>query len=76
MRGEYVAPTLGRVTVGELGPAWLERQRGHMKPPVSGATKALADAMSSRAGAMSAISDVRYTDVEAWVAELSAGAAR
>ena len=32
MRGEYVAPTLGRVTVGELGPAWLDRQRGHLKP--------------------------------------------
>ena len=32
MRGEYVAPSLGRVTVGELGPAWLDRQRGHMKP--------------------------------------------
>jgi integrase len=30
--GQYVAPSLGRVTVGELGPAWLERQRGHMKP--------------------------------------------
>ena len=32
MRGEYVAPSLGKVTVGELGPGWLERQRGHMKP--------------------------------------------
>ena len=32
MRGEYVAPSLGRVTVGELGPAWLDRQQGHMKP--------------------------------------------
>jgi Arm DNA-binding domain len=31
-KGEYIAPKLGRVTVGELGPAWLERQRGHMKP--------------------------------------------
>src|SRR5690348_5262253 len=32
MRGEYVSPRLGRITVGELGPAWLERRRGHMKP--------------------------------------------
>jgi hypothetical protein len=31
MRGEYVAPSLGKVTVGELGPGWLDRQRGHMK---------------------------------------------
>jgi hypothetical protein len=32
LRGEYVAPELGKVTVGELGPAWLKRQQGHMKP--------------------------------------------
>jgi len=31
-RGEYVAPSLGRVTVGELGPAWLVRKEGHLKP--------------------------------------------
>jgi hypothetical protein len=32
LRGEYVAPALGKVTVAELGPAWLARQQGHMKP--------------------------------------------
>src|SRR5258705_5163918 len=32
MTGSYVAPSLGRVTVGELGAAWLDRQRGHLKP--------------------------------------------
>jgi hypothetical protein len=32
MRGQYVAPALGRLTVAELGPAWLARQQGHMKP--------------------------------------------
>src|SRR6476620_12368195 len=32
MRGEYVAPSSARVTVGELGQAWLARQRGHLKP--------------------------------------------
>ena len=29
LRGEYVAASIGRTTVGELGPAWLDRQRGH-----------------------------------------------
>lgn len=28
MRGEYVAPSLGKITVGELGPGWLSRQEG------------------------------------------------
>src|SRR4030088_2495711 len=32
VRGEYIPPTLGRITVGELGSAWLERRQGHMKP--------------------------------------------
>jgi hypothetical protein len=31
MRGDYVAPSIGRTTIGELGPAWLQRQRGHVK---------------------------------------------
>ena len=26
-RGEYIGASAGRVTVGELGPAWLDRQR-------------------------------------------------
>jgi hypothetical protein len=39
MRGEYVAPSLGRVTVGELEPAWLARQQGHMNRVVSGPMK-------------------------------------
>ena len=32
LKGEYVSPSSARVTVGELGQAWLERQRGHLKP--------------------------------------------
>jgi integrase len=27
LRGEYVAPKLGQITVGELGPEWLERKQ-------------------------------------------------
>src|SRR3954452_8624019 len=32
LQGEYVAPSAARVTLGELGPAWLARQKGHLKP--------------------------------------------
>ena len=35
-RGEYVAPTLGQVTIGELGAAWLARRQAVMKPSGSG----------------------------------------
>ncbi len=32
LHGEYVSPSGARTTVGELGPAWLERKHGHLKP--------------------------------------------
>src|SRR6478672_11936325 len=32
LKGEFVSASVGRTTVGELGPLWLERQRGHLKP--------------------------------------------
>ena len=32
MTGDYVSPSLGKITIAELGPDWLERQKGHMRP--------------------------------------------
>ena len=32
LRGEYVAPALGRITVGELAETWLERKQSDLKP--------------------------------------------
>lgn len=72
MRGEYVAPSLGRVMVGELGPAWLERQRGHMKPSgfrsYESAWRVHVEPRWHRAK----VGEIRYTDVQAWVTELAA----
>ena len=50
MRGEYIPPTLGRITVEQLGPAWLERQKGHMKPS-GGRTRAPGGSTFSHGGA-------------------------
>jgi integrase len=72
LRGEYVAPSLGRVTVAELGGAWLQRQRGHMKP--SGwrsYESAWRIHVEPRWGTV-ALGDIRYSDVQAWVSDLSA----
>ena len=30
--GMYIAPSVGKTTIGELGPSWLARQQGHTKP--------------------------------------------
>lgn len=32
LKGEYVAPSLGRETIGNLGPRWLELKQGAVKP--------------------------------------------
>lgn len=71
-RGEYVSVTAGRVTIAELGPAWLDRQRGHMKPSgFRSYESAWRNHVSPRWG-QTHISDIRYSDVQAWVAELAA----
>jgi len=72
LQGSYVAPTLGRVTVGQLGPLWLARQQAHMKP--SGwrsYESAWRIHVEPRWGAVR-IADVKFSDVQSWVAELSA----
>jgi integrase len=72
LRGEYVAPSIGKTTIGELGPAWLARQRGHMKP--SG-FRSYDSAWRVHVGPRWAdirIADVRYSDVQAWVSDMSA----
>lgn len=72
MTGEYIAPSLGKATVGELGPAWLERQRGHMKPSGYRTVESAWRLHVVPRWAPRRIADIRYTDVQAWIAELSA----
>ena len=72
MTGEYVAPSLGKTTVGELGPAWLERQRGHMKPSGFRSYESAWRLHVAKRWGSKRIADIRYSDVQAWVAELSA----
>ncbi len=69
--GEYVSPSLGKVTIGELGPKWLQRQKGRMKP--SGFRtydSAWRNHVEPRWGGTK-ISDVKFTDVEDWVSPLA-----
>ena len=73
MRGEYVAPSSGRATIGELGPAWLERQRGHLKASTLRSYELSWATHVARRWGDVPISQVHYSDVQAWVAELSSG---
>jgi len=70
-RGEYVAPSLGRITVGELGPGWLDRKRGHMKPSgYLSYENAWRRYVEPRWRSVK-LADIRFTSVQAWIAELS-----
>jgi integrase len=72
MRGAYVAPALGRTSIGALGPAWLARQRGHMKPSGWRSYESAWRIHVAPRWATAAIGDVRRSEVAGWIAELSA----
>ena len=70
-RGEYVAPSLGRVTVGELGPAWLARKEGHMKPSGYRSYESAWRVHVEPRWHAARVAEIRYTAVQAWITELS-----
>ncbi len=75
IRGEYVAPRDARVTLGELGPAWLNRQRGHLKPSgytVMETTWRLR--VKPRWGDV-ALGDIKPTSVQQWISDLGRSSA-
>lgn len=70
-RGEYVAPSLGRVTVGELGAAWLARQKGHMKPSGYRSYESAWRVHVQPRWRGAKVGDIRHTSVQGWVTELA-----
>lgn len=70
LRGEYVSPADGRRTVGELGPDWLERQRGHLKRSTWAPLEVAWRMRVEPRWGSTRLVDVKPTDVQAWVVEL------
>jgi integrase len=70
-RGEYVSHSDGRITIGELGPAWLDRQRGRLKVSTMYRQESLYWRHVSPRWKDVAIGAIRQTDVQAWVSELT-----
>lgn len=70
MRGEYVPPKLGRITVAEFGPNWLQRKESDLKPS---AFKSVETAwrihVLPRWGSVQ-LADVTLDSVERWIADL------
>ena len=73
LEGEYVSPSDARITLDQLGPAWLERKRGHLKPSgyvVMETTWRLR--LKPRWGTV-ALGDIRPTTVQQWITDLARG---
>lgn len=71
LKGEYVALKLGRITIGNLGPAWLERQRGILKPSSFRGYEGMWRSHVEPRWGTTPIGKIRRTDVQAWVSELA-----
>ncbi len=69
--GEYISPSLGKVTVGSLGPSWLERQKGHMKPSGFRTYDSAYRNHVAPRWADTRLTDVRFSEVQAWTTALA-----
>ncbi|TAJ48955.1 MAG: site-specific integrase [Herbiconiux sp.] len=74
-RGEFVDATAARVTVGALGPAWLN-SKARLKPSsVEPLRLAWRLYVAPQWGDRS-VASIRHSEVQAWVADLGVGAAK
>ncbi|WP_138841337.1 tyrosine-type recombinase/integrase [Rhodococcus pyridinivorans] len=70
MRGEYVPPSLGRITIGELAPDWLARKQVDVKPSTyRSIDSSWRTHVEPRWGA-TRIADIKLGMVERWIADL------
>lgn len=70
-RGNFIDPQAGRITIGSLGPHWLEAKRASLKPssfaPIQTAWRLRVEPTWGKWE----VAEIRHTDVRAWVARLS-----
>ena len=71
LRGEYVAPTAGQMTIGELGSAWLARRQAVMKPSGFRSYEISWRRHVELRWGSAQLSSIRFTDVQAWVSEMA-----
>lgn len=71
LTGSYVAPALGKITVGALGPDWLTRQQGIIKPSAFHSVESAWRVHVETRWAATAIADINHSAVQAWVTGLA-----
>jgi len=71
LQGSYVAQSAGRVTVGELGPDWLARQKTHMKPSAHRSLDSAWRVHVEPRWGNTPVNAIRYSAVHSWIAEIA-----
>ena len=69
-KGEYVKPSDARKTLDDLGVAWLERQKGYLKPSGYAVMETTWRVRVQPRWGHVALGDIKPTAVQAWMAEL------
>ncbi len=72
LQGAYIAPGESRVTVGELGAAWLTAHAVAVKPSTFHSDESAWRVHVEPAWGGRRVGTIRHTEVSAWIAELSA----
>ncbi|MGF0310969.1 tyrosine-type recombinase/integrase [Rhodococcus sp. IEGM1428] len=70
MRGEYVPPGLGRITVSEFGPQWLSRKESDLKPSAYKSIETAWRVHVSPRWGTTRLADITLDSVERWIADL------
>jgi integrase len=68
--GEFIDATAARITISELGAAWLAAQT-HLKPSSYAVVEVAWRVHVEPAWGRRILSDIRHSEVQAWVSELS-----
>lgn len=71
LTGSFVSHSAGRVTVGDLGPDWVERQKAHMKASGHRSYDSAWRIHVEPKWGDVPIGDIRFSTVQAWVAEMT-----
>ncbi|WP_396653579.1 tyrosine-type recombinase/integrase [Microbacterium sp. WCS2018Hpa-9] len=71
LQGAYIAPGESRVTVGELGAAWLTAHAVAVKPSTFHSDESAWRVHVEPAWGTRRVGTIRHTEVAAWIAELS-----
>ncbi len=70
MQGSYVAPSLGRITVGELAPDWLRRKEADLKPSAYRPLETAWRVHVEPRWGSSRLTDIDLDAVEQWIADM------